>query len=680
MTQGIRFMISNRIHQVPDPCHALATRYGHKICDMLTNEPELPYINKSIIRSITGKPVNCLSKVPIQEALTYLNADNEKSTQTLLLKSNIRAVCQIFKVSLQMAPVLEFITVMNVNYGLKRLIAELNHHMETQPLEWLLTNISDMQIEEIAQALYELFEQGFFLYQAWVTEPQDIEITPAMLVALTTQQVNTKASLLQSLLFESPKSTLKRSQFDYVDTDLLATYLEQAISKQHTGINILFYGEAGSGKTELARVLTQELGLTLYEGRNLRVENGKLSNEIGAKSADTQRSQYVSMIQTLLQGASDTVLLVDECESLFFSADRHYSKETLHRLLEQNTVPCIWITNHIDLLEDSYIRRFKLVMEVSSPEQTALAALSKTVFKGLNISEAFTHEISQTKHLTPAIISNAGYIAKTLELKRKPAEDVIEDVIEHTLTACGLWGNPLRYQAQLPFDISLLNIKQPAAVLSEISHAVADGLPVRVLLSGPPGSGKTAFAHHLAELHQRKIKRVLSSDVLGKYVGESEKHIAALFHQAEQSKHVLLLDEVDSLLTSRAQLNMQHERQVVNELLAQMECFTQPLFAATNFETALDSAVLRRFDFKLECNYLTAEQVIVLYKRTVRVKTLTQEEVSTLPMLTRLTPGDFAIVARRMLVQPQQHRTLALTVLTDENTRKQPKPTIGFVR
>ena len=125
---------------------------------------------------------------------------------------------------------------------------------------------------------------------------------------------------------------------------------------------------------------------------------------------------------------------------------------------------------------------------------------------------------------------------------------------------------------------------------------------------------------------------------------------------------------------------MQHERQVVNELLAQIECFTQPLFAATNFETLLDKAVLRRFDFKLECDYLTAEQVFMLYKRTLSVSKLTADETQQLRRLSRLTPGDFAVLSRRMQFQPkQQHRLSAISILAGENQRKHTNPTIGFV-
>lgn len=674
-------MMPERKERTPKPHHFLTMLYTRKLIEFLGDDTEALPINRNILRNISGRLAPRGTKLTRQQVLRHIELDDTQPEHTALLQANINTLCHLFDVEPAFAPVLEFVTVLNINYGLKRLIVNLDDPLEDKPLEWLLASLSGMQIEEVAQALNHLYEQGFFQYRVWVTEPQDIEISPEMIEVMTTQVITSKTSLVQNLLSRSSASSLPCSQFGYVDSDLLISYLGQAIVAGHSGVNILLYGEAGSGKTELAKVIARELRLSLYEGRNLLIEDGKVSNEFGAKSSDTQRLQYVSAVQKLLTGTVDALLLVDECESLFFNADRHYSKETIHRLLETNDVPCIWITNHIGQLEDSYIRRFKLVMEVKSPEQEALEDISRATLKGLHISSAFHQQLGHTKNLTPAVIANAGYIAKTLGLQRKAAESVIDDVIDHALSACGLVDDTARYRAQLDFDIHLLNIKQPASVLKEISVAIANNLPVRVLLTGPPGTGKTAFAHHLAEQHQKELKRVLSSDVLDKYVGGSEQQIAALFHQAERQKQLLLLDEVDSLLTSREQLTMQHERQVVNELLAQMECFTQPLFAASNFETMLDKAVLRRFDFKLDCDYLTAEQVFMLYKRILSVPELSADETQQLQRLSRLTPGDFAILSRRMLFQPkQQHRLTAISILAEENQRKHPNPTIGFVR
>ena len=77
----------------------------------------------------------------------------------------------------------------------------------------------------------------------------------SMLYVLTTEVVVSKEQLLKHALCASTPTTLKPDDFSYVDIDLLQGYLSQAIEQKHKGINILLYGEAGSGKTELAKVL-----------------------------------------------------------------------------------------------------------------------------------------------------------------------------------------------------------------------------------------------------------------------------------------------------------------------------------------------------------------------------------------------------------------------------------------
>ncbi|MGI5308189.1 AAA family ATPase [Rheinheimera sp. WS51] len=664
----------------PIPCHYLAAFYAKRVLALVDTDISYTNVNRTTLRGITGRPFSDDKELANKQVLAFLDIHDDTPALSERVRLNMVTLCQLFSVNPDFAPALGFIALMNINQGLNRMVDLLGGHLEEKALEWLLCDLASMNSDEVTDCLMQLQQSGLLIIDRWLDEPQDIIITPSLLNVITTERVQSKTQLLKHVLCPCLPTKLKADDFSYVDTELLLGYLSQAMMQQHTGVNILLYGEAGSGKTELAKVLARTLALKLFEARNMRIDEGYLSGEFGAKSADTQRLQYITMVQSLMAD-SNMLLLVDECESLFYSADIHYSKESVHRLLEQNAVPAIWITNHVQQLEPSFIRRFKLVMAVNSPQEQILQTISKAEFKGLAVSTEFQTRLSKIPNLTPALIANAGHVTHTLGLKRSLAQGVIEDVVQNTLTACDLWDDSMRYQSELPFDMAMLNIQQPASVLKQISHAIAINAPIRVLLSGPSGTGKTALAHYMAEQHNRQIKRVLSSDILSKYVGDSERQIAALFQSAHRDNHVMLLDEVDSLLTSRERLNAQHERQVVNELLAQLECFTQPLFAATNFETALDSAVLRRFDFKLQCNYLTAPQVITLYKRTVSATNITKDETTQLTTLDRLTPGDFALLSRRLRFSPvKEHRPLALNVLMDENKRKQPTPTIGFVR
>ena len=74
---------------------------------------------------------------------------------------------------------------------------------------------------------------------------------------------------------------------------------------------------------------------------------------------------------------------------------------------------------------------------------------------------------------------------------------------------------------------------------------------------GPPGSGKTALAEHLAQALGRPLLVRQASDLLSKYLGETEQNMAAMFREAESEGALLLLDEADSFLQDRRELPAQ---------------------------------------------------------------------------------------------------------------------------
>jgi AAA+ superfamily predicted ATPase len=498
---------------------------------------------------------------------------------------------------------------------------------------------------------------------------------------LLTEKITSREMLVEPLLHPSPNAAFGLKDFPHVNTELLTRYLNAATQARRVGTSVLLYGDSGTGKTELSRALAKRCGRTLYEIRSTALASKYADDEFNSRFPNKDRLRYLSLLNSLLTNKSNAMLLVDECEGLFENVDSQYSKEHLQRFIEQNDIPCIWITNYVQSLEVSFIRRFKLAVHVPSLKPEEIESVTRSYYRGLGLSLAVRKRISQVENITPAIVANATHIAHTVEAKSGDAEAVVNDVVEYSLRATEQWQDKLNYKGEIPFKVSYLNIKQPRAYLDDITYALKHNLPSRTLISGPPGTGKTAYAHYLAELNNRKLLRVKCSDVLSKWVGESEQKIAELFQRAHAEEQVILLDEVDSLLSAREGLSAQHELQFVNEFLTQIECFTQPLFAATNFVTKLDKAVLRRFDFKLDCQYLTSVQVLALYKQITRVKRLSEPESETLLQLKYLTPGDFAILARRTKFRPNVSiRDFAINLLADENQRKQAKPQPGFIR
>jgi SpoVK/Ycf46/Vps4 family AAA+-type ATPase len=106
-----------------------------------------------------------------------------------------------------------------------------------------------------------------------------------------------------------------------------------------------------------------------------------------------------------------------------------------------------------------------------------------------------------------------------------------------------------------------------------------------------------------------------SSDLISKWVGDSEKAIAAAFRQAEREGALLMIDEVDSFLRDRDGAQHSWELTRVNEMLTRMESFPGVFIASTNLMEGIDAAALRRFDLKLRFGYLAPEQAATMLAR-----------------------------------------------------------------
>ncbi|MBA3818631.1 MAG: AAA family ATPase [Deltaproteobacteria bacterium] len=129
------------------------------------------------------------------------------------------------------------------------------------------------------------------------------------------------------------------------------------------------------------------------------------------------------------------------------------------------------------------------------------------------------------------------------------------------------------------------------------------GRGVSAILAGPPGTGKTMVAQLLAKEIGFDLYRIDISQVVNKYIGETEKNLARIFDEAEHSHAVLFFDEADSLFAKRTNVQSSNDRYAnleVNYLLQRMETFDGVTLLATNLEQGLDEAFKRRVRFTVQ--------------------------------------------------------------------------------
>ncbi len=120
----------------------------------------------------------------------------------------------------------------------------------------------------------------------------------------------------------------------------------------------------------------------------------------------------------------------------------------------------------------------------------------------------------------------------------------------------------------------------------------------RCLFYGPPGTGKTLTAGLLGKVSRRPVYRVDLSQVVSKYIGETEKNLEKIFTQAEKRNWILFFDEADSLFGKRTNISDAHDRyanQGTAYLLQRIEDCPNVVILATNYKANIDEAFSRRF-------------------------------------------------------------------------------------
>ncbi|MCU0763002.1 MAG: ATP-binding protein [Hydrogenophaga sp.] len=603
--------------------------------------------------------------------------------QSTLVEKNIDALAGLLQLNRAERALLLYGTLARYQRDLRSILVEFKVNNAPEAYA-AIADVAGVKASEVGEALRagsRLERIGMvenLISEHNITDLADLMKVSEKLPPVLMREYRSQSELMAVFTRPAARSSLSPDDFAYVGEDvrLLCGLLREAVARKEPGVNVLLYGPPGTGKTELARVVAQAAGLELFEVEYADRDGNALSGR------DRYRSLQIA--QVFLKGTAHSALLFDEVEDVFppisseaaqimaraeHVAPSHSSsvsgKAWVNQILESNAVPTLWVTNRIEQIDPAFRRRFAYHLELKSPPPGAREQLVRKTLEGAPVSDALVARLTERKGLTPAQIRTAVRFAALAGApvkagQRRSAKSaartapVLDDLIERQLRnadqALGRRPDLVQRPSVTQYSLDILNVESRHELPRIIAALKARGHGC-LCFHGAPGTGKTALAEHIAQQMDRPLMIRRASDLVSKFVGETEQQMAAMFRDAEAERAVLLLDEADSFLQDRRAAQRTYEVTEVNEMLQGMERFAGVFICTTNLMDSIDQAALRRFTFKLRFKPLTAVQrdhMFVVEALGGDASALTDALRARLAKLEQLCPGDFAAVKRQV--------------------------------
>ncbi|HYX40255.1 MAG TPA: ATP-binding protein, partial [Pyrinomonadaceae bacterium] len=408
-------------------------------------------------------------------------------------------------------------------------------------------------------------------------------------------------------------ASLPPSQFALVER--IATFWVATRAHAHWPL-ISLCGHDGAGKRAVAAAAAAALGFNLHALRTADLPPSAAEREALARLWEREAVLQTSALlleQTDAETTTVTLSFIETVRGLLFIAGREVPRPRGRTSLR------------LDVHKPSVAEQQQLWQHALGPLAEQLNGQLDTLTAHFSLSaEAIQAASMQARTSTT---SEADDTALALwDACRVQARARLDDLAQR-IEPCAAWPDLVLPEHQLRHlrDITA-HVRQRAQVYERWGFAAkgARGLGISALFAGASGTGKTLAAEILANELRLDLYRIDLSQVVNKYIGETEKNLRRVFDAAEESGAVLLFDEADALFGKRSEVKDSHDRYAnieVSYLLQRMEAYRGLAILTTNLKTALDTAFLRRLRFIVQFPFPDAMQRAEIWRRIFPAET-----------------------------------------------------------
>jgi SpoVK/Ycf46/Vps4 family AAA+-type ATPase len=411
-----------------------------------------------------------------------------------------------------------------------------------------------------------------------------------------------------------PDINLEQLYIDKMTKDALITLINETRTN-HAVLKLYFHGRTGTGKRSIAEALALKNGSRL------------LSMDLRGALRSTEDLEHICLRLSREAWFQNAIVFIENLDTL--NVEEHaYQLQCFREFIEDYSGTIILAGS-----DPEWIVRCGLSMvitaPISMPDYIDRRTLWQDHLENADISDADLNRLAQHFRLSPGQITAACRTAhlqanwNSASLSASAAAEsktTLSDLMQaartqsgHTLTKLARKVT-LNYRWKdliLPLDQRL----QLEEICIQFTHRhivygnwgfgrkLSLGRGLNVMFAGPSGTGKTMAAEVIANELGLDLYKIDLSQVVSKYIGETEKNLDRIFTAAEDANAILFFDEADALFGKRSDVKDAHDRYAnieVGYLLQKMEEYEGIAILATNLRGHMDDAFVRRLQFIVE--------------------------------------------------------------------------------